>query len=106
SYRLVRLPYSNQIIKNPSLKWSGLLKSSQIRQNHFNSKTYQVFTRLRERFTHVSFARFVSFGLIGIAASVYLIQKYNDLQTLQSFVNAKFPPIRNDIFTEKEKKWN
>ncbi|CAG8775850.1 5280_t:CDS:2, partial [Racocetra fulgida] len=79
-----------------------LLKSSQIRQNHFDSKTYQVFARLRESFTRVSFARFISFGLIGTAASIYLIQKYNYLQTLRSFFNAELPSIRGDLFKERK----
>ncbi|CAG8469513.1 P-loop containing nucleoside triphosphate hydrolase protein [Gigaspora rosea] len=92
SHRLVRLPYSSKIIKN----------SNQIRQNHFDSKTYQVFTRLRERFTRVSFARFASFGIIGTATSVYLIQEYNDLKTMQSFFNAKLPPVETNIFKERK----
>ncbi|CAG8531781.1 17158_t:CDS:2 [Dentiscutata erythropus] len=77
----------------PNLKWPECLKNNQIRQNHFDSKAYQA--------CHISFARFVLYGLVGSVASIYSIQNYNDLQTLRSFFNTELPPVRDDIFKER-----
>lgn len=62
----------------------------------------QIFTGFREQLNHICFASFVSFGLVGTAALVYSIQKYNNLQTLQSYFNIKLPLVEKYIFEERK----